>query len=320
MPPIEHPAPSAIIRALAEREAIPLTGWETVTDRQQVAAGDRCIVLVTLTSGRREEQWLLDFTVAALTDDEIAVASGNPAAGATLYTSSGRELKFDGQRVALNATLLGPLRTDESRIERALDRVERQTVRLMVNGEFLALGLDQAAATILRLRDDSGKVGFGLRADQPFPADEAAANRAAFDAKGITAADERAIAAAVPALGEFLGIAAGTPGLRNILFKVVDIPWWALIRDLGGVSTNINLDGARLHALADEPGRYVIPLTVAINGKDALVAQLVVGRPQPPGTALAGITVITAGRPNGQGPRVVIELLATRARPAGSER
>ncbi|MCC5021297.1 MAG: hypothetical protein J6386_00090 [Candidatus Synoicihabitans palmerolidicus] len=53
-------------------------------------------------------------------------------------------------------------------------------------------------------------------------------------------------------------------------------------------------------------------MKVSINEKLALMAELVVERPRAPDTALAGITAIYAGQPDGRGPRVAIELVATR--------
>lgn len=312
-PPHQAVEPSAAIQAYAQAQDIPLEGQAAAADvTSTLQCGDRCVTLVTLQDGRKQTQWLVDFSVDELNDDEQEKLPETDAANTTLHTSTGRELKFGFKPVAMNVSVIGPLATDEKRIERAVQRVEVKEARFIVNGEFLGLGLDRAASTIMRLRDNSGKVGFSVTTGDPFPPEEIASNRQRFETRGVTAEDERAMAGAVPALFEFFGIALKTPGLREILFKAIDVPWWALVKSLGNVSSNINVHGPGIRTAGPSENAYVVPLKVSISNKLALMAELVVQRPQAPGSALAGITAIHAGQPDGDGPKVSIALLATR--------
>jgi len=270
------------------------------------------VALVTRQHGRKQTPWLVDFTVGVLNTDEQEKMAAADASGTTLHPSTGRELKFGFEPVAMNVVVVGPLATDEKQIERAVKRVEIKKTRLVVNGELPGLGLDRAATTIMRRRDNSGTVGFGVTTGPPFPAEEAAANRARFETRGVTAEDERAIAGAVPALFEFFGIAVKTPGLREILFKAIDIPWWAMVTRLGNVSSHIAMPGAGIRTAEADDGADVVPLKISINNQLALMAELVVERPHAPGSALAGITAIYAGQPDGDGPREALVLVATR--------
>lgn len=311
-PDHESFAPSPPILALATQAHVPVTGFVApARGRVQPAPGDRCVVLVSLRDGREVEQWLLDFQVGALTTDEAAEVAAVQNAGLTLYTSTGTKLDYGLQPVAMEVVVRGPLDVAEKRVARAVEQVTVKRARLVVNGEYLALGLDRAAATIVRLRsNDDGKVGFGVSNTPPDPA-AAAADRARLEAKGLTAADERAMAGAVPALMEFFRLASQTPALREILFKVVDVPWLALIKGLGSMNGAINLEGNGIRAVAEASDRFIVPLRLALNGADALVAELEVRRPVAPASTLAGISAIYAGAPNGKGERLSIELLAT---------
>lgn len=241
----EKGQPGAAIWEYARSRKIPLEGGgQAAIDTSGLRERDCCIVLVTLRDRRKETQWLVDFTVGVMTAKEQEELAAADTSGVTLYTSTGSELTFGQEPVAMNVVVAGPLATDEPRVDRAVKRVVLNETRFVVNGEFLGLGLDRAALTIMRLRDESGKVGFGMRTGTPFPEEETGPNRARLEDRGVTLEDERAMGGAVPALFEVFGIAAKTPGLREILFKVIDVPWWALVKSLGNVAANIDVHGA----------------------------------------------------------------------------
>lgn len=127
------------------------------------------MALVTRQHGRKQTPWLVDFTVGVLNTDEQEKMAAADASGTTLHPSTGRELKFGFEPVAMNVVVVGPLATDEKQIERAVKRVEIKKTRLVVNGKLPGLGLDRAATTIMRRRDNSGTVGFGVTTGPHFP-------------------------------------------------------------------------------------------------------------------------------------------------------
>lgn len=315
-PPHEKVQPSAAISEYARVHEIPIQDHapppETGTP---LRPGDRSVAVVSLRDGRKQNQWLIDFTVVPFSSEEHEKVTALAAQETTLHTSSGRMMKFGSQPVAISAVVIGPLASNEKRIERALQRVEVKRTRIVVNEQFLGLGLDRLASTILSLRGRSSEQGFFATSGAPFPAEQVAKNRSIFDERGINAEDERAMAGATPALLQFFGIVLNTPGLREILFKAVDVPWWALAKSGGNTSPSIELDGKRMRPAKSAEGAYVVPLKISIAGKLALLAELMVERPEVPGSMLAGITAIHAGQPDGDGPRVAIELVATRRAP-----
>ncbi len=312
-PPHEVFAPGAALLEVARRSDVPLTGIDQVLERQRVLPGDRAVVLVSLRDGDTVEQWLVDFQVAVLSEEERTNLAENPPQQMTLHTSTGRSFTFGFDPVAVEVWVAGPLKLSEKNPVRAADRAKTRRARFVVNGEYLGLGLDQAAEAILNLADaETGRLGLEAR-NTEFGAEDTAANRQLLAERGLTEELEKSVVGAMPALMAFFNIAAQTPGLKEILFEVVDVPWWKVIKSLGELSTNFHFDGFRLRRVPDSPGRYIIPLGVDINGATVLRTELVAGRAYAPLTTLAGITALYAGQPDGRGPRLAIALLSATA-------
>lgn len=310
--------PGAAIRQLAQEQNIPMTGFAQVTDRAAVVPGDRCVALVSLREGGDIKQWLLDFEVVGTRSNE---AKANDPTPPPFYTSSGRRFEFGMTPVAMKVAAWGPLDQNERRPERAVSRVKVKQAGFLANEDYLGLGFDRMAATVLKLRrlQTDSPVGFSMRGE-PFPEEQIRVVKAAFAERGVTEADERSIAGAAPALGALLNIVQGTPGLSDILAEVVDIPWWSLIKSGGRPEINlefVSMKMARQEASSWEiaNGRevYTVPFNLLLNGKIALEVALTTLRPQPPELALAGIVKIRAATPGKQAKRVLIQLLATRA-------
>ncbi|WP_221030310.1 hypothetical protein [Actomonas aquatica] len=319
-PEMEDFSAGAAVVALAEREGLPLTGVTVAgAGRERPEAGDRAVVLISMRDDDEVEQWLAEFRLAELNAEEAAQVASADVEPLSIYTSTGSHYTFERDLVAVEVTVWGPLDQDEGRIERALAKVTREQARFLVNAEFLQVGLDRAAGTILRLRDDTGRVGISMR-NTPFPEEEARATRAELEERGVREEDVRSVVGSLPALVEFFGIAAQTPGLKGILFEVVDVPWWALVKGLGSVNANINLDGNRLRRVPETAASFVVPFAVELNGVAALTVELVAQPPKAPASVLAGVTAVYAGRPKGGGKRVSIQLLAATVSDASAEK
>ena len=293
--PVEPVVAGDPIRSVAAARKIPLEGIEQDPGRSEILVGDRSVVLVSLREGTAEEQWLLDFSVLGRPE----VAADLPIAPPfTLHTSTGRQLHFGSRPVKTAVHVLGPLQREEKRLQLAVDRVKEARAGFLVNEEFLVLGLDRMGATMVRLRDSRRKkteIGFGV-STTPFPAEKFEEVRNALEAQGVQEEDERAVAGAVPALLEFFRVISETPGLNNILFEVVDIPWWSLVRSGGRPNIGMNFlsnEIAQLDASewagADAYPTYTLPLMLMINNKPSLRVELIVVRPEGPGLALAGV-------------------------------
>ncbi len=306
--------PGAAIRLLAQQRALPLAGVAVDGERVRPEAGDRAVVLVSMRDEEEVEQWLITFAVATLNPEEKAQLSESSAEPFELYSSAGGHYVFELDPVAVDVWVAGPLDRDERRVERAVARVREHRARFLVNADFLGLGLDAAADTIVRLRDHTGKVGLGIR-NTAFGDEEVRATKARLEDRGVTAEDQRALVGAVPALLEFFRISAQTPGLKDILMEVLDVPWWALAKGLGNVSTNLNLSGERLRVAPDGEGRFILPFAVELNDAPALMVEMEVGPARAPASVLAGVTTVYAGEPKGRGKRISIQLLAATAGP-----
>ena len=308
-PPQDRFNAGPAIVELARKQGVPLTGIERDVERVRPEAGDRCVALISMSDDGRVDQWLLDFKVSDLSEEERKEVAESTAKPFALHTSTGGFYEFANDPVAVDVWVAGPLRFDEKRVERALAKVQEKRARFVVNRELLTLGLDRAAESILRLRDQSGRIGLGMRGE-PFPEEETVVNKQRLLERGVTEADERALAGAMPALMAFFQITAQTPGLKEILMDVVDVPWWALVKGFGNISVNMNFDGNRLRPATDPAGEYVVPFGVTINEAPALMVEVQARAPIAPASALAGVTAVYAGRPDGKGARVSIALLA----------
>ena len=98
--------------------------------------------------------------------------------------------------------------------------------QVLINGEFIALGLDGAARTSMRLGSaaqpvtgDPGEFNFSRR---PFEAKIIERGTRLAQAMSLSAAEERAFASMMPALFAFFDVAQSTAGLKAILGEVVD--------------------------------------------------------------------------------------------------
>ena len=104
--------------------------------------------------------------------------------------------------------------------------------------------------------------------------------------------------------------------------SVLEVPWWSILRS-GGKAPRIEIDmeatlssvrqlDAAGWGLGASAKVYAYPFQLDLNGKPALLCQLAVVPPQPPLLVSAGIIGLAAGRPDGKGPVLTLQVIASR--------
>ena len=321
-PDFRQLAPLPGVREAAQVAQFALEGLASPVGREGLRPGDSVTALVTLTDGKELKQWLIEVTAVVPNEKEKKAMTRLTR----LFTSSGYEFNFGSGRAALEIRMFGPLREgDTGRKAATAPEVERR--RIVTGSDFLALGLERMPALILRKRaaeaaNPSLSEGIFNIGSQPFPRAVADANRKLMEAHGIAEADERAAAGCDLALTGFFQITRGTPGLQDVLKSVIDVPWWSILRSGGKEpETEINMAPTissvrQLDPAGWEPGAsakvYALPFQLDLNGKPALLCQLAVVPPQPPLLVSAGIIGLAAGRPDGKGPVLTLQVIASR--------
>lgn len=314
-------------RAAAEAGAVSLAPLAIAETPRGLAVGDGLTALVTWVEGKAVKQWLVQVSATELNEKESKLP---PARGMRLFSSTGHEFRFAGSRAALAMRVLGPFEQGRAPSREARDG---KRVRVLTQSEYLGLGLDRSCQVILRLqaaRSQATKEG-GAPAEQqslgvgsqPFPPDVVAAAQKRAAIHGLTVEDERALTGSLPALLEFFGIVSRTPGLQDILMSVIDVPWWSILKS-GGKVPDIGIEFVSAAVRKMEPGPwllpdltpYALPFVINLNKKPALVCHLAVVTPRAPLVAAAGIVGVAAGRPDGKGPRLMIQVVASQPAPA----
>lgn len=146
--------------------------------------------------------------------------------------------------------------------------------------------------------------------------------RARFAAEaGLTDESERAVAASVPMLAEFSRVIAETPGLREVLFTVVEKPSiWSIVSRFGRIDSSFQFHSGDVVPSMGPPtgfagiGRsYVVPFTFSINNRAALACTTLVAEPLPPLRMCGGIVALVAESPVRPGARLIVRVIASRA-------
>ena len=120
-----------------------------------------------------------------------------------------------------------------------------------------------------------------------------------------------------PALAAFLQGIQDTPGLREILWDLIEKPSvWSIVKNRGRVDLTMNFDGKGVAAL-ERPSwvpagsaLYHLSPTLALNNQPALHCWLFVTAPRPPLLTTAGIVGIVASPPSSNDKRLDIRILA----------
>lgn len=276
------PAPvSPALVTTANLERIPLTGLNAASGTNALRPGDFASVLVTFLQKKKQTQWLLYFEA---TTPDPAKATNKPATF-TVSSSFGPPIKFQSKPYPVKLRMFGPFATvDVARQPKSKETVAQFTV----NEDFLALGLDQAAALLHRwgktTNFNKGMSSKALLAMNP------------------TTNEQRALCATFPALISYFEIVQHTEGLEDLLRKLIEIPsLWSIIRHRG-VQMRIEF-GEQFSPWPANPTEwnlepsataYYFPWMIRLNGEPALKVTLVTTSPRPPLLIGGGVVALLA--------------------------
>ncbi len=303
------PPPLPAIQQFAAEHEIPLQGFSAIRIGPALP-GDHATILVSLQDEKKIEQWLVELKVDELTATEKSANYPD----SKLYISTGNVIVLHTLPVALKIQTYGPFSSAYPFPAPAI-----REARVLANGDNLALGLDRACAACLRIvtlkkeLGEKGLIGFAFR-PTPFLPDEIGKGRAIAEHVKMTATEERVMAGSGPALGGFFQIAQNTPGLREIVYEVTDLPSaWSIIKRGGRVDSSIKMDSPHIVRLSenhDPVPRYLLPIYLELNEHPALVCGIVVRSPEPPYLTTAGILGITAHKPHSTEHVATVQLLS----------
>lgn len=320
-PEFKFSAPLSATLLAAQKAGIPMNGFDAPPARAELRTGDYIVAVVSRTDKGSTEQYVMQLSAVDLTEKDKKLP---PIKDVRYYTNSGNEFNFAGKWVALSIRMLGPIKSDAKDVEKAASSAKDKQVHVVVNVEYLRLGFDQACDAWLRLAKAVAHLGtdanyrWGAQS-MPFSAEQLKSGRAGAEKIGVTAADERALTGTLPALMEFFTIVLNSGELQSLIRDVADIPWFSLIRNIGGnyspyvkyVPPFSVLDSASWKQ-APEVRAYCMPLIFSLANKPVLACRFAVTAPKPPLLTSAGIIGIAAQRPDGKGPHLMIQIVATR--------
>jgi len=305
-PDFAQPLPA--IAAVAGEQHLPLAGIDPFSEKLELRAGDFVMVLFTLTQGDAHRQWLAEFRAVDLTSAE---RSAPAIEDRTMYTSTGQKFEFASHLAALDLQMFGPGGQNPP----ATTTARKQQAHLLVRADFLGAGFNRFCEIVLRLPE--AKRGFPyLISNTPFPSDRIARDKSVAEANGLHTDDERAIAALGPALDEYLQIAEHTPGLKELVFAIADLP--PIWRWLAGGQTGFYFDPPQMAQLNGGawglPGTpvYRAPFTYWLKGTRAIKGVFFFTAPKPPLLTCAGIVALQVESPTHPEKRLELRVLAAR--------
>ena len=116
---------------------------------------------------------------------------------------------------------------------------------------------------------------------------------------------DRAFIGGIPAVQSYFEVIQNTPGLRDILFDILDLPSaWSRIRNRGIKEVEFHFERERVEqvrageeALSEFGPVYHLPLVLKLNKDPALNLTFIVTSPNPPLLACAGVVGLLAEKP-----------------------
>ncbi|MCI0747851.1 MAG: hypothetical protein L0Y58_20785 [Verrucomicrobia subdivision 3 bacterium] len=305
--------PCPALAATAQLHRIPLEQIDESGQPGLLTPGDSISALVTLHEKGRHTQWLLYLEAANPGPKEQPTNSPAPL---IMYSCLGTKLTFASVPAPVKLRTLGPFAAPGRKSPKPGDK----SVRFTLDKGFLSLGLDNAAAAILRLKQERTRGSFWFQG-KPFSAAEIAENKKKIGAVQLSAHEERALAAAGPALMSYFSVVQQTEGLKDILMEIVDLPSvWSMLRN-GGVEANISIQQERLAmgaadawALREGQTVYHLPILLELNKQPALKITLAVTSPNPPLLACGGVVGLLAERPGDAQTYLSLRIISARRR------
>jgi hypothetical protein len=287
--------PAPLLAAAAATAQAPLT-LVTIAGAGNARVGDEVTASVVLRDGARTRHWLVHLRIAEPTSKEIAA---HPPQTRTMTATSGRVYSFaTGGGLAVDIQTLGPAEAGQTRppaVKRA---------RAFVSPDLLAIGLDQSCRAMLQLAADH-------KTDAP-------------GAQKLSESDERAVLGFFPALMTFFQTVEKSPGLRDILWDLIEKPSvWSFVKRRGiDLGLQLGDNSVAIAALPAWQGpalpQYRMSFELKINDVPAVECSLFVTQPIPPLLTTAGIIGIVAQPPGKPEKQLEIRLVGSRRGPAES--
>jgi len=208
----DRPAPPAAITPLpavqtwASGHALPLGLFADAAATLEPRTGDAVTFLVSLRERDVEQQWLVHFQIADPTDEE---RKSKPPLDLFIQMNGGEKLWFsNSHRLALDIQTTGPFFASDPTKEPATT-----PARAMISPDLLGLGLDQSCRAWMKV----------FRANSGVPPKE--------KPPAPPPGDQRVLVGFFPALMAFAEAIEKTPGLREILWDIVEKPSvWSIVR------------------------------------------------------------------------------------------
>jgi hypothetical protein len=216
-----------------------------------------------------------------------------------IYNTLGHKLEFVSTPAFVTLRTLGPFVEGPGG-----KKPGDATARFVLDQGFLALGLDRAAAAIMRMHQGKTTGPFAS-GTEPF-GDAMITNCQKANASWkVTAEEERALAGSFPALLSYFKTVQETPELVEILKQTLVRPSiWSLLWHGGITSTEFRWDSTRLFqtnaaawGVSGGPVAYYCPMTLLLNHRPSLELTLVVTAPDPPLLSCGGVLGLLAENP-----------------------
>ena len=285
----------------ANLKHIPIDGFDVRSKTNRLDAGDSASVLVTFFQKKKQMQWLLYLEAAAL---DPAKATNKPMTF-TVRSAFGPPIKFKSKPYPVKLRMFGPYDVAGPAKQ---PKAKETAARFSVNEDFLALGLDQAAALLYRWSKvtnfNKGVSSKALLAMSP------------------TLEEQRALSATFPALISYFEIVQHTEGLEDLLRKLIELPsLWSIIKHRG-IEMSLGFNDKVLPSPAD-PGSwnleapasaYHFPWLMRLNGEPALNITLVTTSPRSPLLICGGVVGVLAEKIGDHETYMTMRILSAKAK------
>jgi hypothetical protein len=292
------PACPALV-SVAKDNHIPIHGMDGRSGTNALRSGDSATVLVTFFQKKKQTQWLL--YLEALAPDPTKAT--NKPVTFTVGSAFGPPMKFKSKPYPVKLRMFGPFAVGSAKQPKSKETV----AQFSVNEDFLALGMDQAAALLHRW---SQSTNF----------DKAMTSKA-LKAMNPTAEEQRALGAVFPALISYFEIVQHTEGLEDLLRKLIELPSiWSIIKHRG-VQMHIGFDGVPSPAnprdwnLEPSAPAYHFPWLVRLNGEPALNLTLVTTSPRPPLLICGGVPGLLAEKIGDEETYMTLRVISAKGQP-----
>jgi hypothetical protein len=299
--------------AEAARLQIPLEGVGHLSPGK-LQPGDSLTAVVTLSEPKNQRsQWLLFVRVVEPDEKERLKTTPDPL---VLYSGSNERFEFTPKFAFATLRTIGPFLNPENRGKPP--KVRDVQARFALNEGFLSLGLDDAAAAVARLKDqkERGSISIGPK---PFSPEEAEKSKAQANRLQLSVPEQRALAGAIPGLMSYFELVQHTEGLRDIMFRIIDLPSvWSMIWH-GGVRAGMFFEPANLTQgdprdwrIPDSPRVFHLPMLVRLNDDPALDVVMVVTSPKPPLLLCGGVIGMIAQPPGNPSKWMTLRVVSAR--------